>query len=700
MSAGQAEVQVQSEFANGIALSNPVSLNIGSAPSITAPTISPSPLVRGGQATVTSTSIGAFNSDPVRNRVVIRTGGSEYPAQIDGIGLLGNVLAFTVPTDVPLGSATVQVIAAFGSQNITRVSGASMTIIDARKVTIVSGDRQTTDAGQPFAEPLAVRVTQADGSPVANAGVMFTAPAQGTSGFFENGGGTSTTVTTNSAGLATASVFKSNRSGGRFYVRASLTGQPNAAIFSLQIRNAVSNRQPRMPAHGAATAETAGIENSASIGYLNLTGFESPLAGISIFRLRDAAGNLVSEAAVPAAVPATSGLFFVDTRAGADTAVALVNPGSEEASITLRLRDSSGTPVGDPATIKLPSKAQTALFLSGVFGNNASNFLGTASLESTQPVGGVSLRAVVNNRGETIYSALPVAQAAAAGITGGELGFPHLAIGGGYRSVIILLNPGTARLTGKLRLHDNQGAALALPGGVQALDYSIPPGGHFLFDSASMAIDKAVSGYAVVAADSGNALPVGTLLFSGFSGNLLISEAAVPASRHLRRALLFVDQQSTELRNAAETLITGVAIANRGSNSAKVRFILRNMLGSVVGIPRTIEIPARGQTARFVHELMGSAAFEMQGSLEVVSDQSIELLTLRGTYNAQGEFLFTTLPVADYAAESKGALLFAHFADGGGYSTQTVVLNPSDAAGQITLRYLSSTGTPRLVDVK
>jgi hypothetical protein len=97
---------------------------------------------------------------------------------------------------------------------------------------------------------------------------------------------------------------------------------------------------------------------------------------------------------------------------------------------------------------------------------------------------------------------------------------------------------------------------------------------------------------------------------------------------------------------------------------------------------------------------MGSAAFEMQGSLEVVSDQSIELLTLRGTYNAQGEFLFTTLPVADYAAESKGALLFAHFADGGGYSTQTVVLNPSDAAGQITLRYLSSTGTPRLVDVK
>jgi hypothetical protein len=91
----------------------------------------------------------------------------------------------------------------------------------------------------------------------------------------------------------------------------------------------------------------------------------------------------------------------------------------------------------------------------------------------------------------------------------------------------------------------------------------------------------------------------------------------------------------------------------------------------------------------------------MRGSLEVSSDRPIEMLALRGTINARGEFLISTLPVADYAAPaSSGSLLFAHFADGGGYSTQTVLLDASDANSSATVAYFSQNGSATTVDLK
>jgi hypothetical protein len=51
---------------------------------------------------------------------------------------------------------------------------------------------------------------------------------------------------------------------------------------------------------------------------------------------------------------------------------------------------------------------------------------------------------------------------------------------------------------------------------------------------------------------------------------------------------------------------------------------------------------------------------------------------LRGLINERGEFLITTLPVTSLSASGSSTAYLPHFADGGGWSTQVVLVNPSD----------------------
>ena len=91
---------------------------------------------------------------------------------------------------------------------------------------------------------------------------------------------------------------------------------------------------------------------------------------------------------------------------------------------------------------------------------------------------------------------------------------------------------------------------------------------------------------------------------------------------------------------------------------------------------------------------------ELLGTVELRSDQGIDVTTLRCTVTLRREFVFTTIPVANYDAGLRSVLSFPQFADGGGFSSQTLLLNPSDAAVRATLRFGSPTGLPLKVDIR
>jgi len=70
---------------------------------------------------------------------------------------------------------------------------------------------------------------------------------------------------------------------------------------------------------------------------------------------------------------------------------------------------------------------------------------------------------------------------------------------------------------------------------------------------------------------------------------------------------------------------------------------------------------------------------------------------LRSRYNERGEFLFTTTPPANQSTyistPSPTDLLFPHFADGGGFTTQFVLYgNTSNAAASGTIEFSGQNG--------
>jgi hypothetical protein len=96
-----------------------------------------------------------------------------------------------------------------------------------------------------------------------------------------------------------------------------------------------------------------------------------------------------------------------------------------------------------------------------------------------------------------------------------------------------------------------------------------------------------------------------------------------------------------------------------------------------------------GHAAKFLVEWFGQALTPFRGTLEVRSDQSLGALALRGTYNDEGQFIMTSIPARGEEippADQSGIL--PQVADGGGYQTEWLMLNPASAAlsGKVSFR--------------
>src|SRR5207253_6123326 len=107
----------------------------------------------------------------------------------------------------------------------------------------------------------------------------------------------------------------------------------------------------------------------------------------------------------------------------------------------------------------------------------------------------------------------------------------------------------------------------------------------------------------------------------------------------------------------------------------------------------SLTLPPNSQIARFLTESpFGVSA--VNGTMTFSSDVSVGVIALRGFTNERGEFLITTLPVADLSIPaSTDIVFFPHYASGGGWTTQVVLVNPTDSAISGNLQLLGSLGT-------
>ena len=66
----------------------------------------------------------------------------------------------------------------------------------------------------------------------------------------------------------------------------------------------------------------------------------------------------------------------------------------------------------------------------------------------------------------------------------------------------------------------------------------------------------------------------------------------------------------------------------------------------------------------------------MRGTFTFTADLPVAVIALRGFVNERSEFLMTTLPVAPLTAGPADTVYFPHFAAGGGWTTQVILVNP------------------------
>jgi len=130
--------------------------------------------------------------------------------------------------------------------------------------------------------------------------------------------------------------------------------------------------------------------------------------------------------------------------------------------------------------------------------------------------------------------------------------------------------------------------------------------------------------------------------------------------------------------------------------------------GASMGMLATINVPGSGQVAKFVDEIFPSLVFPIRGGGVVyrtlvstrailrisTSGAGISVIGLRGRYNERGDFLITTIPaVSENLPSSNTELVFPHFAESGGYTTQFILFSRTPGqAFKGLLRFFSQSG--------
>ena len=217
--------------------------------------------------------------------------------------------------------------------------------------------------------------------------------------------------------------------------------------------------------------------------------------------------------------------------------------------------------------------------------------------------------------------------------------------------------------------------------------FSIPNlGGRSITSSGTEAETQV--GYGRIGADAGSTTPSGIAIIGYRPGGVLVAEAGVPASEPVREGRIFAEVNGP--------VNTGLAIANPNDAPVTINFYFTDTDGARFAEGAYV-LDAGRQIADFLNETPFNGGDTVLGTFTFTSSLPVAVIALRGFTNRDGEFLMTTLPVAPLAAPLtpfttdtayRGTVYFPHFADGSGWATQVILVNPTVRTITGTVRFL------------
>ncbi len=207
--------------------------------------------------------------------------------------------------------------------------------------------------------------------------------------------------------------------------------------------------------------------------------------------------------------------------------------------------------------------------------------------------------------------------------------------------------------------------------------FSIPDRGGRSTTSSGTA-ESLRQGYGRIRADAGSSTPSGIAIFGLRQDGVLIAEAGVPATEPVQEGRVFSEVDGP--------VNTGLAIANPNDMPATIRFYFTDTSGTRFA-DGSFALGAHQQTAKFLDQAPFNSGSSVLGTFTFTSSVPVAVVALRGFTNEAGEFLMTTLPVAPlvgppspFSRTPTDTVYFPHFADGNGWETQVILVNPTDRA--------------------
>jgi sugar lactone lactonase YvrE len=217
-----------------------------------------------------------------------------------------------------------------------------------------------------------------------------------------------------------------------------------------------------IPAGAAFRFQTDGFPIIAKAGWIQLTpnsGTSTPV-GAAVFGYNPE-NVLVTESGVPATVSTKNARLYVDLSGRHNTGLAIVNPTSSNANITITAFQSDGiTGIGTgTGPLQLSANGHSAHFAGEFISGLPAEFIGVLDVSSPTPFAALTMRSLCNERNDFLLTTFPIALVTLPAPS--PILFPQIADGGGYNTQFLFISVGGASsLT--LNYHAENGTPLAI----------------------------------------------------------------------------------------------------------------------------------------------------------------------------------------------------------------------------------------------
>jgi Beta-propeller repeat len=461
-------------------------------------------------------------------------------------------------------------------------------------------------------------------------------------------------------------------------------------------------------------------------GPFQVTGFASAdswdpnarLNGVQIFEYRQL-GITQSQAGVIAPALRQYGRFFAELTDKIHPFVAFANPNSVDVNVDIYLTDDGGNSTGI-VSVNVPPGGEYVQFLSEAPVSLPTSSSRTVNFSASSPVFVDALRFFTNERGDSLLSAIPIADPTTP--IDQQLTIPEFADGGNWKTQVVLVNNTDEEMHGEVHFL-SQGSSTDAPqpvvvgtdnGDNSAFEYDILPRSFFRLQTNGL-MDSTSVGSVRIVPFVGSHTPFGHVLLSYFAFDreatfstgspvgTTIFDTAIEGQLPRTQMRFYAESQGDFDGSKARSTRTTMAIANPSNAPATVRIDVTALDGTALGVSSPISIPAGGQIAAFLNQLSGlesvPVGFQGVARLTVLSGSGVTAASFRLFRNERSELLATTTGPLNENAGMPGHLVFPYLTDSTGYTTQFVLINPPGTqTGSGILRYWAVDATPLQVD--